>query len=120
MPHWSCHYYRLETNSSFVVGDWEYTVLDSLVFMTIYSALVIANLFSIVKDKISFIVALISGVCHIILAILHLTRLIDPFDFIVFGYQWSENASIREVLIVGTFGLISLYFSYLIKFNKIK
>ena len=26
MPNWACHYYRLETGSSFVVGSWEFLV----------------------------------------------------------------------------------------------
>ena len=44
MPHWSCHYYRLETGSSFVVGSWEFSPTASAVHMLVYTLLIALNL----------------------------------------------------------------------------
>jgi len=115
MPHWSCHYYRIETNSSLIVGSWDYTILDSFLFMVIYSGLISLNLLAIIKNNLRFSAILSSGVLHLVLAIVHIVRLIKPFEFEVFGYEWSEAASIREIIIVGIFGLTCLYFAFLIK-----
>ena len=115
MPHWSCHYYRIETNSTFIVGNWNYSINESIVCMIIYSGLIGINLLSIIKIDYRFIAVLLSGVLHLILGIVHVIRLTNPFKFEVFGYAWSEGASIREIIIVGIFGLTCLYFASLIK-----
>jgi hypothetical protein len=47
MPHWSCHYYRLETGSNFVVGSWEFSRFDSAVSLLIYTAFIVINLIAI-------------------------------------------------------------------------
>src|SRR5207249_5346498 len=84
MPHWSCHYYRLETGSSFVVGTWEFSQLDSLASLIIYSVLIGLCLGAVVAPSMRRAVALISGVLHLIIGSLHLYRLIHPFRFEVF------------------------------------
>jgi hypothetical protein len=109
MPHWACHYYRLETNSSFVVGSWEFTRFDSVVSLLIYSALIAINLIAIVRVAHRSIAGILSGVLHLSIGGLHVYRLIKPFRFEVFGHPWPLNASLREVLIVVPFGLLCLW-----------
>ena len=108
MPHWACHYYRLETHSSFIVGSWNYSSSDSVVSLLIYTGLVILNLIAIQIEKYRFVAAGLSGLGHVGLGALHVYRLMRPFRFEVFGYSWSQMASLREALIVLPFGVLSL------------
>jgi hypothetical protein len=112
VPHWACHYYRLETGSSFVVGSWEFTRADSLIFAGLYTCLIALNLVAIRFTTVRFWAALLSGLCHLFIAGLHGVRLFDPFRFEVFGYQWSSHASIREVAIVLPFGILCLWVAW--------
>ncbi len=109
MPHWACHYYRLETRSSFVVGSWSFSFTDSVLALLVYSALVAINLLSISVERFRRAAAALSGICHLSLGLLHAYRLWRPFTFEVFGYSWSYEASLREVMIVVPFGLLSLF-----------
>ena len=109
MPHWACHYYRLETNSSFVVGSWDFTRLDSVASLLIYSALVAINLFAIIRIAFRPAAAIFSGILHISIGSLHTYRLIRPFRFEVFGHAWPLTASLRESLLVIPFGLLCLW-----------
>lgn len=108
MPHWACHYYRLETGSSFVVGSWAFSFRESVASLFIYTILISLNLIAIQAEKYRFSVAAISGMGHLSLGALHLYRLFYPFTFEVFGYSWSYGASLREALIVLPFGLVSI------------
>ena len=108
MPHWSCHYYRLETGSSFVVGGWEFSQVASLAHMAIYSTLIGLNLLAIVVQQIRTTSALLSGVCHLAIGVVHLVRLVRPFRFEVFNLPWSRAASAREVVVVIGFGILCL------------
>lgn len=47
MPHWACHYYRIETGSSFAVADWAFSFADSFLFLLIYAILITAAMLSI-------------------------------------------------------------------------
>ena len=109
MPHWACHYYRLETNSTFIVGSWAFSVVDSTISLLIYSVLIGINLLSISVEKYRIMAATITGIGHLSLGLLHVYRLLRPFTFEVFGYSWSYGASLREVIIVVPFGLFSLF-----------
>jgi len=115
MPHWSCHYYRLETGSSFVVGSWEFSRLDSVVSLLVYSALIAINLAAIAKLRWRLPATLVSGLLHLMIGSLHALRLFEPFRFEVFGYTWSRAASLREAIIVLPFGLLSLWVARLLK-----
>lgn len=108
MPHWACHYYRLETHSSFIVGSWSYSATDSIISLVVYTALVILNLIAIQFAKYRVVAAGLSGLGHVGLGALHVYRLMRPFTFEVFGYSWSQMASLREALIVLPFGVLSL------------
>ena len=108
MPHWSCHYYRLETGSSFVVGSWEFSRFDSFLSLLVYGALIVLNLAAIERLQLRSLAALTSGFLHLTIGGLHAYRLINPFRFEVFGYPWSQGASLREVIIVIPFGLLCL------------
>jgi len=79
VPHWACHYYRLETGSSFVVGNWEFTRVDSVISMVVYSALIGFNLAAISLASVRFWAALTSGLGHSLLGGLHIFRLLRPF-----------------------------------------
>lgn len=115
MPHWACHYYRLETQSTFVVGSWAFSSLDSIVSLLIYSTLVALNLLSISAEKYRILAAALTGIGHLIIGSLHTYRLLHPFTFEVFGYAWTYGASLREVLIVVPFGILSLFVAITVK-----
>jgi hypothetical protein len=108
MPHWSCHYYRLETGSSFVVGAWNFTPLDSVISMVVYSGLIALNVVAVARDRVRPLAALISGIGHVAIGGIHVVRLIRPFRFEVFDHQWSASASAREVAMVLGFGILCL------------
>ncbi|PYL82889.1 MAG: hypothetical protein DMF21_00980 [Verrucomicrobia bacterium] len=109
MPHWSCHYYRLETGSSFVVGTWDFSSYDSVVALSIYSILIGANLVAVVRLQMRLPAAISSGLLHLAIGALHVYRLVFPFRFEVFGYTWSQQASLREAIIVIPFGVLCLW-----------
>lgn len=115
MPHWSCHYYRLETQSTFVVGDWPFHFRDSWLSLFFYSGLIFLNLLSINYHKTRFAALLFSGIFHLLLGTIHVIRLLYPFKFEVFGYEWSNAASWREILIVTPFGFMCILLALFIK-----
>ena len=108
MPHWSCHYYRLETDSSFVVGSWRFSEFDSIVSLVVYSALIVFNLIALSSRRFRVSAAVTSGLCHLLICGVHVVRLVHPFHFEVFDHSWSIGASIRESAIVGGFGILCL------------
>lgn len=113
VPHWACHYYRIETESSFVVGDFEFGVVHSVVSLFLYSCLIAINLASISLSGLRFFAALISGILHLTLAFIHISRIINPFHFEVFGYYWSLGSTIREVLFIFPFGMVCIAVSFI-------
>src|SRR6267142_4381711 len=115
MPHWSCHYYRLETHSGVGVGSGAFSSTDSVVALLIYSLLVAINVLAIQNEKYRLIAAALTGSGHLGLGLLHAYRLVYPFTFEVLGYSWSFGASLREVLIVVPFGLLSLFVAIALK-----
>lgn len=115
MPHWACHYYRLETQSSFVVGWWAFSPLDSIVSLVVYSILITLNLLAISSERYRLPAATLTGIGHLIIGSLHAYRLLHPFTFEVFGYSWSYAASLREALIVAPFGILSLFVAITVK-----
>ena len=115
MPHWACHYYRLETHSAFIVGSWAFSFADSVFSLLIYSVLIAVNLLSIPAEKFRIVAATLTGIGHLSLGLLHAYRLLYPFTFVVFGYSWTYGASLREALIVVPFGLLSLFVAVAIK-----
>lgn len=88
VPHWSCHYYRLETGSSFVVGNWDFSRLDSAASLLVYTILIAINLVAISSLQWRRPAALLSGLLHLAIGSLHVYRLVSPFCFEVFGYSW--------------------------------
>lgn len=118
MPHWACHYYRLETHSSFVVGSWAFSANDSFFSLLIYSLFVALNLLSIQTEKYRIMAAAVTGIGHLSLGSLHAYRLLCPFPFEVFGYSWTNGASLREVLIVLPFGMLSLFVAITVKLKE--
>jgi hypothetical protein len=108
MPHWSCHYYRLETGSSFIVGGWQVSPAASAVHMVVYSGLIALSLAAITAPRIRSVAALLSGILHLSIGGIHAVRLLRPFRFEVFNLPWSTGASAREVAIVVGFGVICL------------
>jgi hypothetical protein len=118
MPHWGCHYYRLETHSGFVVGSWAFSSTDSLVSLLIYSLVIALNLLAIQFERYRIMAALLTGIGHLGIGSLHAYRLFYPFTFEVFGYSWTHGASLREVIIVVPFGLLSLVVAVSIRARK--
>lgn len=80
-----------------------------------YSALIALNLLAISAERYQVLAAALTGLGHLTLGTLHVYRLLRPFTFAVFGYSWSYGASLREVLIVVPFGLLSLFVATAIK-----
>src|SRR5712692_1463547 len=80
-PHWSCHYYRLETGSSFVVGSWEFSRLDSAASLLVYTILIGINLVAISSLPWRRPAALLSSLLHLAIGSLHVYRLLKPFRF---------------------------------------
>jgi hypothetical protein len=115
MPHWACHYYRLETHSTFIVGSWAFSFVDSAVSLLIYSVLIALNLLSIQAEKYRVMAAALTGFGHLGIGLLHAYRLLHPFTFEVFGYPWTYGASLREVLLVIPYGLLSLFVAIALK-----
>ena len=109
MPHWSCHYYRLETESNFVVGSWEFSRFDSVLSLLVYSFFIAINLAAISRFQLRRSAALLSGCFHLLIGGLHIYRLVSPFRFELFGYTWSGASSLREALIVMPFGVLCLW-----------
>jgi hypothetical protein len=107
MPHWACHYYRLETHSSFVVGSWAFSPADSIVSLLIYSGLVVLNLLAVQNEKYRLVAAALTGIGHLSIGSLHALRLVRPFTFEVFGHSWSYGASLREAIISIAFAALS-------------
>ncbi|PYQ12933.1 MAG: hypothetical protein DMH00_05395 [Acidobacteria bacterium] len=108
IPHASCHYYRLETGSSFRVGSWQFSAAESLVVLLIYALLSSLNLAAIVRAGVRRPSAALTGALHLLIGSLHLYRLFAPFDFEVFGYVWPRGASAREAAVAVCFGLLCL------------
>ena len=108
VPHWACHYYRLETGTSFVVGSWSFSPTDSAISLAVYGLLILINLLSISIIRLRFPISLATGLLHIIIGSVHIARLLSPFTFEVFGYPWSYGASLREVVVVLSFGVVCL------------
>lgn len=119
MPHWVCHYYILETGSTFIVGSWQYNIFNSLLSMLFYSILIFLNIFSVSYINIRFIAALCSGILHLTLGFVHISRLLNPFPFEVFGYEWSMGSSIREIIIVFPFGISCIAVAIIVSRKKV-
>jgi hypothetical protein len=105
MPHWSCHYYRIETGSNFVIGNIHYSNTGSFLSILFYTLLIGSNLLAISFSSLRFVSALISGWVHMGIGLIHLIRLTRPFPFEVFGYQWPPSSSIREMVVIIPFGV---------------
>jgi hypothetical protein len=116
MPHWACHYYRLETHSTFVVGSWAFSSFDSVISLVIYSVLIVLNLLAI-SGRFQIVAATLTGIGHLSIGFIHVYRLVHPFTFEVFGYSWTYGASLREVLIVVPFGLLSSFVALRLRLN---
>lgn len=112
MPHWSCHYYRLETHSSFVVGSWSFSPTDSVISLFIYGGLIGFNLLAINRERYRFVAAVLTGIGHLSIGSLHTYRLFYPFTFEVFGYSWRYGSSLREAIISVSFAALSLLVAF--------
>ncbi len=112
MPHWACHYYRIETGSSFVIGSWSLTVSESYLFMLFYTLLISLAILSVSIRSLRPISGLVAGLVHLALGVIHIIRLRAYFKFEIFNLEWPLNASLREVLIVIPFGIACLLVSF--------
>lgn len=115
MPHWACHYYRLETGSGFVVGSWSFSVFDSAVSIGVYTVLIILNLIAIQFESYRLVASGLTAIGHLVIGSLHVYRLIHPFTFEVFGYRWSYGASLREVFAVMPIGVVAFVVAFSLK-----
>ena len=91
------------------MGSWEFSRFDSAISLLIYTGLILANIACVVRIEPRRIVALVSGLLHVGIGSLHAYRLPAPFRFEVFGYNWSQQGSLREAIIVIPFGILCLW-----------
>ena len=108
VPHWSCHYFRLETQSTFQVGSWRFSRVDSVLALLMYGVLIGSNIAAVGIPTVRFWVLLVSGIAHLSIGFLHLVRVARPFSFEVFGHAWSINSSFREAALALGFGTLCL------------
>jgi hypothetical protein len=92
--------------------------MDSYLSLLIYASLIALNLLSVGIVRLRIPASLISGLLHVIIGSIHVYRLCHPFPFEVFGYTWSNSASLREVAIVVPFGILCLYVASILSFKK--
>ena len=91
-----------------MVGKWKFSVRHSILSLLVYSFLIAMNLVAIGFVEYRVFSATISGLGHLSIGLLHVYRLGRPYHFEVFGYEWSQGASLREVFIVIPFALLCL------------
>jgi hypothetical protein len=118
MPFWFCHFFRLETSTSFAIAQFSFSEFNSVISLVIYSILICLNLLSISVDKTRFVAAIVSGMLHMAIGILHLARLITPFRFEVFNIEWPISSSLREVLIGIPFAVICFVIAGMVSKKK--
>ncbi len=80
-----------------------------MVSMFAYTLLIGLNIHAVANAAVRFCAALLTGLGHSTIGIIHVVRLYKPFRFEVFGYPWSRGASMREVTIVISFGILALW-----------
>ena len=112
VPHWTCHYFRLGTNSSFIVADWTFTKLHSEISLACYAVLVALNILAIVRTGLRLFAAGLSGVGHTCIGALHLFRLVRPFPFLILGQPWSLTASAIQAGILLPYGILCLAIAF--------
>jgi hypothetical protein len=107
LPHWSCHYYTLETHTQFIVNDYTYTRTDSYLSLILYSVLSGLNILSINYKGLRRVSWSLTACGHLSISTFHIFRLLYGFPFIVFDQLWPISASLRETLIILPLGLLS-------------
>ena len=100
MPHWACHFFRLGTGSTFVVGSWTFSRLDSEISLIIYGALALLNLLAVTRADLRIAAALVSASGHSCIGLLHLIRLFHPFRFEILGHPWPLGASAVQSVVL--------------------
>ena len=108
VPHWACHYFRLETRSTFQVGSWRFSRVDSVLALLVYGVLIGSNIAAVGISGVRFWVLLVSGLAHLSIGCLHLVRVARPFAFEVFGHAWSSSSSFREAALSLGFGVLCI------------
>jgi hypothetical protein len=76
VPHWSCHYFRLETRSTFQVGSWRFSRVDSVLALLVYGVLIGSNIAAVGIPPVRFWVLLVSGLAHLSIGFLHFGSLV--------------------------------------------
>lgn len=107
MPHWACHYYWIETHSSFTAGRWVFSRSESLVALVASSGLVLMNLLGVVWARPRAWFAVITGVGHLAIGAAHTAGPIWPSGFDVFNHLWPVVTSTQGVVAVIAFGGLS-------------
>ena len=92
-----------------MIGSWSFSFFESGLFLLFYSLLIAINLASLSIEQLRVGTAGTSGTFHLLIGGFHLYRLFNPVTFEVFDHPWPRSASVREVVIVVPFGLLSLF-----------
>ena len=109
MPHLSCHYYKLATNSSFIVGNWQMDLKDSIILIIFYFLLISGCILSIICRQIRKPIGIIAIAVHSSLGIIHLLRIAYPFKFKIFNIEWPMHSSILEVILSIPCALLAIF-----------
>ncbi|MBI3448326.1 MAG: hypothetical protein HY049_05350 [Acidobacteria bacterium] len=106
MPHWACHFFRLGTGSTFAVGSWSFSALDSAVSLGVYGIIVLINILATTHTGFRPAAAFTSGLGHLGIGAVHVWRLISPFRFEILGQSWPLSASAVQATILLPFSLL--------------
>jgi hypothetical protein len=99
IPHLSCHYYKLATNSTFIVANWQMDLKDSIIMIIFYFSLAGSCILAILFRQIRKPIGIIAMAVHLTLGIIHFIRIWYPFKFEVFNIEWPLHSSLLEVFI---------------------
>ena len=102
------HILKLSLDETFIINDYEFTKLDSLLLILFILAIVSANIYSIVTDSRHKLTMLITGGFLSAVTMIQLVVLLFNVEMIVFGKPWNASVSIVEVCITGVFSIILL------------
>jgi hypothetical protein len=98
MPFWFCHYFRLETGTSFAIYTIDFSFTDSYLLLALFSLAILFSVLSISIFRLRFASVVLAGILHLIITAIHIARLIHPFRFEVFNIEMPMSGSKRELL----------------------
>jgi hypothetical protein len=119
MPYLLAHYYSLETNTTYSIGEWDFGPLESSLAIVLFLLLTAMNLYSVSFHSLRFASAIASGVLHLTTSFIHLSRLLVPFKYELFSQEWSQPSSFRQLIITLPFGILCVGIAILLSRKEV-